>query len=138
MSSMTTEVKQVFPWQPRYSVGITEIDEQHKKLIALINDLQAAMLRGEGKAALSRILDELIRYTETHFAFEENLLRRRNYSELGAHAQQHQNLKKQVYDLRNELRSGKMTVTMEVMHFLKNWLANHILGSDLRYAQELK
>jgi len=135
---MATEVRQVFPWQARYSVGIPEIDEQHKRLIGLINDLQAAMLRGEGKTVLSRILDELIRYTETHFAAEEKLLRARRYSEVAAHEQQHQNLKKQVYALRDELRSGKVTVTMEVMHFLKNWLANHILGADLRYAAALK
>jgi len=127
----------MFPWQAQYSVRIDEIDKQHKKLIGFINDLHAAMLRGEGRQTLQRIFADLIRYTEEHFSFEERLLRTRGYSELTGHHAQHENLKKQVYELRDRLSAGNATVTMETMQFLKNWLANHILGADMRYSREL-
>src|SRR5581483_9573878 len=109
---MATAVKLLFPWQARYSVGISEIDEQHKRLIALINDLHAAMLRGEGKAALERTLDELVRYAATHFGFEENLLRLRGYSELTAHQEEHRRLTAQVRTLKANFQTGKVTITV--------------------------
>jgi hypothetical protein len=58
---MTAKVTEIFPWQDAYSVGIPEIDAQHKQLIRLINDLHAAMLQGKGAAALDRVLSELVR-----------------------------------------------------------------------------
>ena len=132
-----TSVQPIFPWKAQYSVRIEEIDKQHQKLIGFINDLHAAMMRGEGKQELERILGDLIRYTESHFTFEERLLRTRGYAELAAHQAQHRNLTKQVLELRDRFAAGKMTVTMEMMQFLKNWLANHILGADMRYSKEL-
>src|ERR1039457_7165583 len=71
---MATATNTIFPWRDTYSVGIPQIDSQHKGLIRLINDLQTAMMEGKGKQALSSIINDLIRYTESHFAFEEALL----------------------------------------------------------------
>src|ERR1035437_6651732 len=134
---MTTATAAVFPWRDEYSVRIPEIDSQHKVLIRLINDLHAAMLQGKGKDALSAIVNELVRYTESHFAFEESLLQKRNYSGLAAHRQVHRDLTRQVYELREKVQAGKLTITMEVMTFLKDWLANHILSQDQAYAREI-
>ena len=128
----------LFPWKDAYSVRIPRVDTQHKGLIGLINDLHAAMLEGRGKEELSRILDELIDYTEQHFAFEESMFRQLGYSRLVEHQRLHKNLASQVYDLRDKLRAGKITVTIEVMQFLKSWLADHILSADMAYARELK
>ena len=128
----------LFPWKEAYSVRIPRIDTQHKGLIALINDLHTAMLEGRAKAALSRIVDELVEYTVQHFAFEESMLLQHGYSALAEHQLLHKKLCSQVFDLRDKFRAGKITVTIETMEFLKNWLSGHILSADMAYSRELK
>ena len=58
---MATATTAIFPWRAAYSVGNPQIDEQHKGLIRMINNLQDAMMEGKGKTALSAILNDLIR-----------------------------------------------------------------------------
>jgi hemerythrin len=127
----------IFPWREEYSVHIPQIDSQHQQLIALINQLHAAMLEGNGNQALGGILDDLVRYTESHFVYEESMLRQRGYSGLAGHRAQHEDLTKQIRNLHAQFRSGKLLMTMQVMQFLKDWLANHILTRDMQYARDL-
>jgi len=128
----------LFPWKEAYSVRIPRIDTQHKGLVTLINDLHAAMLEGRAKEAMSHIVDELVDYTVLHFAFEESMLRQYGYSALAQHQLLHKELCSQVVELRDKFRAGKITVTIETMQFLKNWLSSHILSADMAYARELK
>ena len=137
MATLTTP-QVLFPWLDKYSVGLPQIDGQHQGLISLINDLHAAMRAGQAQQAGGRILDELVRYTEQHFAFEENMLRAKGYSQLAVHQAEHKRLTGQVLELRDRYRSRSLTITLEVMQFLKNWLANHIMGHDQKYAAELR
>jgi hemerythrin-like metal-binding protein len=137
MATATPPTNLIFPWSDAYSVRIPQIDAQHKGLIRLINDLHSAMAAGKGKEASGTILDELIRYTESHFKYEEGMLRQRQYSNLAAHQTEHKKLTGQVVELRERFRSARLTMSVEVMQFLKNWLANHILVHDQAYAREL-
>jgi hemerythrin len=134
---MCTSVTQIFPWREDYSVHIPQIDVQHQQLVAIINELHAAMLQGTANAALGRILDELVRYAQSHFAYEEAMLQQRGYSSLTVHRAEHQKLTQQVADLKERFRAGKLTLSVQVMQFLKEWLANHILTRDMQYAKEL-
>jgi hemerythrin-like metal-binding protein len=134
----TATANEVFPWRAEYSVGIPLIDTQHRGLIKLINDLHASMLAGKGSQAMAGILDDLIRYTESHFSYEQAMLRQSGYSGLAAHIEEHQRLTKQVTDLRQDFATSKVCMTLGVMRFLKDWLANHILDRDMDYARELK
>jgi hemerythrin len=134
---MCTSVTQIFPWREDYSVHIPQIDGQHQQLVAIINELHAAMLQGTANAALGRILDELVRYAQSHFAYEEAMLQQRGYSSLTVHRAEHQKLTQQVADLKERFRAGKLTLSVQVMQFLKEWLANHILTRDMQYAKEL-
>jgi hemerythrin len=131
---MTTPI---FPWREAYSVHIPQIDGQHQQLVGLINELHAAMLQGDGNKALGRILNELVRYAESHFSYEETMLKQRGYTKLAGHCEEHRKLTAQVRDLQTQFRAGKLLLTMQVMQFLKEWLANHILTRDLEYAKEL-
>ncbi len=128
----------VFPWKDSYSVGIAEIDTQHKGLIKLINDLHVAMQAGKAKEVLGSIIDELIRYTERHFRDEEAMLRAKGYSKLVAHHGIHVDLTRQVVELRERFQSSQLTLSIDVMHFLRDWLSNHILTHDQAYAKELR
>jgi hemerythrin len=127
----------IFPWKDAYSVGIPEIDAQHKGLIRQINELHAAMAVGQGKQSLGTTLDDLVKYTEVHFNFEEGMLRRKGYATLTAHQGVHKKLTAQVIELRDKYRSGKLMLTMDVMQFLKTWLSDHIMVHDQAYARAL-
>ncbi len=121
-------------WSNDLSVKIYSIDEQHKNLIALINNLYDAMGAGKGQAALGAILKELVDYTTTHFANEEKLMRAQAYPGYLAHKKEHDNLAAKVNTLQNDFSSGKPVMTVEVMRFLKDWLTSHIKGTDQKYS----
>ena len=89
----------MFEWQPQYSVQIPEIDAQHKRLFVLAGELHTALAQGKGKAVLEQSLARLVDYTKTHFATEEQLMRRYNYPEGPLHKAQHDQLTAQVLDL---------------------------------------
>jgi hemerythrin-like metal-binding protein len=132
---MKTELlTEVFPWREEYSVRVPEIDEQHKRLVGLINDLQSAMLGRQGDGVLGTILDELILYTETHFAYEEDRMRERGYPALARHRAEHARLTAEVVELREKFRTSRLSISVEVLRFLRQWLSGHIMEFDQAYA----
>jgi hemerythrin-like metal-binding protein len=116
-----------------FSVGIEEIDRQHKKLVSLIAELHEAMKEGRGAAALNRILGDLVTYTRVHFDSEERLMEKHGYPALDAHKREHAALSRKVSDYVEQVRSGAVSLTPEVLGFLKDWLVNHILHTDKNY-----
>ena len=123
----------LFHWSDDFSVGIQEIDEQHKELVDLLNQLHVAIHEHHGSETSRKILDELADYTRTHFAVEESLMRVSNYPEFAAHKQNHEELIGQVIALQEKLDTGKATITFELLHFLKVWLTRHINEADKRF-----
>lgn len=128
----------MFEWLPQYSVQIRSIDGQHQNLFRLAGELYSAMSAGQGKAALSRVLDRLVQYTAVHFAFEERLMEQNGYPDLAAHRVEHQALTRQVLKFQTDFEAGKVAISVQLLHFLKNWLQNHIASSDQKYAPFLK
>ncbi len=129
----------LFTWGEKYRVGIEIVDDQHKKLIALINELHEAMSLGEGSEVMEETLDELVEYTYTHFSSEENLMNIYHYPDLGKHKVEHEYFAKQVSNIKHNLERGSsIAITLSTMNFLKDWLSNHILGTDMQYAPFLK
>ncbi len=124
-------------WNTNYSVGIREIDDQHKKLISLINELYEAMRRGEGKAALGQVLGQMLDYTVYHFNSEERLFREYGYPDHEEHKQMHDYLSDNVRQLKAEYEAGSPAITRDAMLFLSNWLNVHILEVDKRYGPYL-
>lgn len=121
-------------WTDKLSVGVSQFDNEHKKLVAMVNDLFDAVQGGRGKEALAKILDGLIAYTKTHFANEERYFQQHGYPDLAAHKAEHDALAKQVMEVQRKYHSGATaTLSMEVMNFLKNWLVRHIQGTDKKY-----
>ncbi|MEW6117819.1 MAG: bacteriohemerythrin [Nitrospirota bacterium] len=120
-------------WSDALSVNIKEIDEQHKKLVGMINDLHDAMKVGKGTDVTGAILTGLVQYVATHFATEEKLMKAHSYPEFLKHKTEHENLTKQALELQKQFGEGKPVLTVELMNFLKNWLTNHIQGTDKKY-----
>lgn len=132
-----SEKKNFVEWTNELSVGIQEIDEQHKILIDLINRLFDEIIKGGNAEKVQEILDELVQYTIVHFSFEEALFRIFDYPDTQIHARHHVDLKHQVFELQEKVKSGGATVNTDLLLFLKKWLQNHILSEDKKYAPYL-
>ena len=117
-------------WNDSLSVGFEPIDEQHRRLVELINKLHSAMAQGKGSQTLGSVLDGLIDYVQTHFASEEAMMQINHYPGYAAQKSQHIALTRQVLELRSQFATGQTVITIDVMKFLKDWLVDHIQGSD--------
>jgi hemerythrin len=125
-------------WTEKMSVGVKVLDDDHKKLIGMINELQDGLKAGHGKEALGQVLDELVNYTQIHFAREEQYFAQTGYPPASLHKKEHDDLTKQVLEVQAKYKESPLTsLSFEVMDFLKNWLNEHIQGSDQKYASHL-
>ena len=124
-------------WKDEFSVDIQEIDEQHKSLVNLINELYNALATKQHRDEVSHILHELITYTLTHFAVEEALMRIMHYPGYDEHKASHDSIARKVLQFQRDFSVGKANVDMELLMFLKEWLTRHIMGMDKRYSPHL-
>lgn len=120
-------------WNESYSVGVEKINDQHKKLVEIINKLHEGMKSGQAKNVMEGILNELVDYTKNHFKTEEDLFNQYNYPQGVQHKVEHENLLIKVGDFVNKFVSGDAIISMELMDFLREWLINHIQGTDMQY-----
>jgi len=90
------------------------------------------------KQAISSALDKLIKYTGTHFAFEEKLFDKHNYAGKDAHKKIHKAQVAQVVDFQTQFKNGEKDISLDLMEFLKDWLIEHIKGTDMKYVPFLK
>ena len=132
-SGMETNI--LMPWTSQLATGVRFVDEQHRKLVDMINDLYKAMKSGQGKAVIEKLLDDLANYTIYHFDAEEKCFHKFNYSETSGHIKIHEELKSKVIGFINRYKSGSENISMDLMNFLKDWLENHICKTDKRYAR---
>lgn len=121
-------------WGDELSVGVPSIDDQHKKMLSLLNQLHDGMMAGRDKITLGDTLKQLITATAIHFKYEEDMLARVGYPDEPAHRIEHATLTRQIHDIRRQYETvGPSAMTIPVMSFLKSWLVAHISGSDMRY-----
>lgn len=124
----------LFDWKDVYSVGVEDMDNQHKVLIDAINRLHDAMKSGKAKEMQKKILDELISYTNTHFTAEEKIMAQHSYPGLPEQKKQHQHFVVKLNGFQEDYKSGKLMLSLEMMKFLRDWLSNHILKIDKQYS----
>ena len=124
-------------WKDDYSVGIDSIDQQHKKLLNLINQLQTAVDYKTGEEFEREALDELVDYTKTHFSYEEGLLEQNNFPGYEPHKAQHVEMINKVEEVLTEYDKDPDTAMSNAVEFLQNWLIKHINGTDKQYSSFL-
>lgn len=134
----TGNVADLMAWNSSFVLGLKDIDDQHRVLVGMINDLHRAMKTGRGDAAIASILGGLVDYTRTHFSNEERLFKKYGYPEYEDHKAIHVELVQQIKDFQSDLKSGKQALSMDLMNFLMDWLTNHIKGTDKQYVPFLK
>ena len=124
-------------WNEQLMVGVDIIDRQHQELVRMANELSDAMKSGHGRDVLEKLFSGLAAYTVTHFATEERLMQTHHYPGASDHRRQHDELKHSVADLTAKAKAGKLSVTLETMGFLRDWLSHHIKQTDREFAQFL-
>lgn len=124
-------------WTNDKSVLVAAMDNQHKKLIDLINILSDAVANGAGRDVSIAVVDELVMYAENHFKEEERLLQQADYEGLPAQKKQHAAFCSKVAEFKQGLTSGTVLLSTDIVIFLKDWLLDHIMGMDKQYGPVL-
>jgi len=125
---------QHFEWKDAYSVKVKIIDEQHKNLFKIIDELYQSILAGNQKENLPEILKQLNDYANYHFSTEEKYFKKFNYKEADVHIAIHQTFKKRLAGMEAKA-SNKNFDGFELLVFLQNWWVNHILDIDKKYSE---
>ncbi|MBT8440093.1 MAG: bacteriohemerythrin [Gammaproteobacteria bacterium] len=123
-------------WTEEYELGIDVIDGQHKSIVDYINKLADAGPDITSEQ-LAEVVDSLLDYTYSHFAFEEALMEEAGYENLIAHQKTHEAFTDRVKELHGRFCEGE-SVNEEMGELLKNWLLNHIKEDDRSYASLVK
>jgi hemerythrin-like metal-binding protein len=124
-------------WSRVMSIGVDEVDEDHRRLVDLFNLLNHAVGEGEPLDYLAAILEELINCTVWHFSHEERLMLKHRYPETGEHKAEHRALIESARALQEKILQAGTRIEDEDLAFLEHWLAEHILTSDMRLGAQL-
>lgn len=119
-------------WGEILSVGVDEIDDDHRKLVDTFNVLSHAVTEGESADYVTKVLEELINCTVWHFSHEERLMLKYGYPELDDHRDQHRELISSARNLQREVLQGDTSITEQHIEFLERWLTEHIFTADMR------
>ena len=120
-------------WKDELSVGVKLFDNDHKELFALANRLHDNIIVGSQQNALAPILKDLVNYTIYHFGHEEGMMLQYAYPDYEIHKKEHDALIEKVQDYNDQVLSGTTSISLSLIGFLKDWLVNHILITDMKY-----
>jgi hemerythrin len=124
-------------WNDTYLVGIQPIDNQHQKLVEIINKVAKSIKLGNSKESI-QLIHELVSFIKTHFKFEEELMAKYNYNDYEHHRYEHEKLNDEIKVFYDDLQNGFQVLNSEIMYFLRNWLMDHILVKDKKLGKFLQ
>ena len=122
-------------WSSMFSVHVPYIDNQHKRLFALINDLYTTLKEPKAEGSIFQKLNDFLHYSEMHFKDEEDILELIKYPQvkLKQHKRIHENIIEQVYKLNDQLTKGDEKILYNLEYFLNSWVIHHILVNDKEF-----
>jgi len=137
LTSLTGNETGLISWTPALALGHPAIDAQHRRLVDLLNRLFDALHSGKTRTILEGVLAELITYTQTHFQDEETLFLNSGYPDKEKHLAKHKDFVETVSRFKNDFVGGRVVMGSETMAFLKDWLVEHIQGTDRQIIEHL-
>lgn len=120
-----------------FMFGVEKIDSEHRHLISIFNRLSEKADQEES-ADFVKIVDELEKYSNYHFANEETLMKKANFTEIDEHVIQHQIFRQKIDDFKTSIRFGSSMLQSEIIDFLLKWLLKHIMECDAKYVPSIK
>jgi hemerythrin len=120
-------------WKDEFSVGIAEIDQQHKGFVDLFVMVDNAIGNGERWSEVFFKLEQLREHARFHFAVEESLLRIHHFPGLEAHIEMHRHFMSKLDQL--QMTTLSRQVTMDTIHYLRDWYAEHMRVADQEYVR---
>lgn len=128
-----------FDWDPKYDLGVEDMNQQHKQLLKLMAKLQSQNEKKAGRDAITQTLTELGSWTTRHFKEEEAYMERMKYPDLKSHSLIHKNLLEKFAEHQSSFqKSGKAELPASFFSFLSLWLSSHILGIDMKYGHHAR
>ena len=124
-------------WSADYALDLPEIDEQHKYLFQLINEVWRAVANKADRDNALGVISALEHYTVTHFAAEEAFMREQQYSRYHEHRAEHEKFVARIVLEKSGVKAGSF-LSLDLVHFLRDWLVQHIRFSDRAYADEFR
>ncbi|MDH3890272.1 MAG: bacteriohemerythrin [candidate division Zixibacteria bacterium] len=122
-------------WCEAFEVDIPEVDEQHKKLVAMINQLDESMKDGIVNETIGTVLIALVDYTGYHFDTEEKVMQEVCFEGYLEHKGMHERLKGEIAGLLRRMKAGESVNVFELTSFLADWLVNHIIKEDRKIGE---
>lgn len=125
-------------WEDKYSVGVEEIDNQHKFMFTVINDLLDAIDTNSTNEHLGKIIESLIKYKIFHFETEEKYFREFNYDGAEEHITKHHEFNTKLSGLKEKYPEYNMEFAFALVDFLEDWLIEHLMVVDQKYVKCFK
>lgn len=122
-------------WQDKYSVGVAELDEQHKRMFVVINELLDAINTGTTTENIGRIVDSLVKYKIFHFETEEKYFKEFDYEGTSEHISKHKEFNDKLALLVEKHPTPTVLFAFELIDFLEDWLIDHLMGTDQKYKE---
>lgn len=117
-------------WSDDLSIHIDEVDNQHKSLVDMVNVLYDSMRSEAVAAVLFDIVEKMRDYAQEHFGTEERYMARYAYPDMASHQQEHADFIDKVRQVEMDCKSGKASLSMDILNFLSHWLVTHIHQTD--------
>ena len=122
-------------WEEKLSIGIDVIDEHHRYLFDLINDLYEVVARKRGAREVARLIKALDAYAKIHFRAEEQMMNHYGYQGITRQLDQHHAFEEKIAELYEELHINPFVAQFDALSYLRNWLIHHILVEDMQLAE---
>lgn len=127
-----------FEWAADLVIDNGPLDDDHRHLIDLVNELHTATSRGCGQDVVAEVIEKLVDYTRQHFAREESAMAAAQFPQLAEHQLQHEKLMAELDVLQARYRAGSITTAAQLSTLLRDWLSLHIRRSDRELRDVLK
>jgi hemerythrin len=128
---------QPIQWNEQFKIDVQEIDEQHKVLLDIFNQIVISVKKNNEWQATSTIVDSLIHHAYRHFATEERYMIKHQYPDLPSHIDKHLDFIKKVTTITREVNEKGPEKQKEMVAFLAKWYYDHVLVVDKKYSQYL-
>lgn len=117
-------------WNTHFSIGIDDIDDHHRHLMALLNAVYDDFIQQKAGLELAKVFAELTAYSQYHFSTEEAVMREHGYPGYALHKIRHDQFVERLKSLQESVANGRRQVSFELLTFLNTWLLSHILVAD--------